>query len=46
MVQFVKVKKDNIVKEILEKDLPQYLAMGWKKVETATKINVPIYDKL
>lgn len=30
-IETVKVTKDFVVKEIKKKDLPQYLAMGWKE---------------
>lgn len=32
-VETIKVVKGNITKEILKKDLPQYIANGWKKIE-------------
>lgn len=33
MNETVKVSKNGIVKQIQKKDLPQYLAKGWKVVE-------------
>ena len=38
----VKVVKDFVVKEIKKKDLPQYLAMGWKE----EKFSTPKYNKI
>lgn len=34
----VKVTKDGITKEILEKDLPDYIALGWRKLEKEISI--------
>ena len=33
MIEKVKVTKDTITKEIQKKDLPQYVAMGWREVK-------------
>ena len=34
MIEKVKVTKDGITKEILKKDLPLYVTMGWKEVKS------------
>lgn len=31
-IEMVKVRKDNVEKQIQKKDLPKYLAMGWVEV--------------
>lgn len=39
-IETVRVSKDFVEKEIKKKDLPQYLAMGWKEVR-----NIPTTTK-
>lgn len=39
-IKYVKVQKGNVTKEIMEKDLPEYIAMGWKKVEVTPIIEL------
>ena len=34
----VKVTKNGITKEILEKDLPDYIALGWRKLDKEPSI--------
>ena len=42
----VKVKKDNITKEISENLLPDYERLGWKVVKSEDKEKKPLNDIL
>lgn len=44
MIEKVKVSKDGITKEILKKDLPQYISLGWTEVKQFTTI--PQYKRI
>lgn len=39
-IVMVKVQKGIEIKDIQKKDLPKYIAMGWKEVNTKETINV------
>lgn len=45
MNEKVKVQKGTIVKEIQKKDLPQYIAMGWKEANSF-EFKPKTYDKI
>lgn len=36
-VEYVKVMKDGITKEIKRKDLPTYISLGWNEIKTISK---------
>ncbi len=47
MNEKVKVQKGTVVKTIQKKDLPQYVAMGWKEVNSFEfKPRQKTYDKI
>lgn len=43
-IKYVKVKKGTVTKEIMEKDLSEYIALGWTKIDT--KSSVELFRKI
>lgn len=46
MIEKVKVKKGQITKEIMKKDLPQYVALGWIEIKSDFKSQYQTYTRI